>query len=666
MKNKSVIREFIQEYGPDAKALILLEHERQVKDCVEWYDSIKGQKRIIALSPFAIYALDRQSLPYKIPEDYYDAAELCHLGLDNYQKIEAFCSLIDKGIHKAWPVIAERGIRPALFSLYHLKIAYDAATVRLFQLSHIIDAEKPDIIFVYDDRDYRFGTSEKAPYLLFDNRESVYTRLLKLKGWKVPVTALPYIPQSEETYALRKSYQGVTSEFRNKLARWLSHHPKLYDLAVDIQNKGWKGFFIRLKDYLLQNKNMPVLVFSGGQYSWNDCREELQSAGIAPIFTMPDNLGHWLSKPLLGKVGTRDLPDVWQELQGDGEFRRFFVWQDIDFFPVLEERLQFLMERLTLACLKAYEEVAEILRNRGIKAFLASGLSTCTSHSAAQAACSAGIPVIVWQHGSYGYSNQPLVIYNEMTGADAFFVFGEGVIEKYAETARHLGTKLVAVGSASLDALGRKSPQKRTERLIPLNPERKVVLYVTTNFYQNNLYISLPPPFSDNHFWHTQRQILNVLARHKGYTIVVKLHPAYGYRDTPLHLYAREKGFEGCHFIKDECSFKDLLPIADVLVIDWPMTVLLEALTTSKPVFVYTGHLHIDDQAQELLKRRAFCHRKLDDFLDVLGKFLSGGTMDLDLNDTEFLKKFGIANGTSGVRAAAALMDIIQKEGNQT
>ena len=161
MVSEKIIKEIILKYAGsfDAKALILLEHEGQVKDCLEWLSEIKGQKQIIALSPFAIYELDKQSLSYKIPEDYYDPQELYHLGLDNYQKIEAFCRLIDKGIHKACPAIAKRGIKPALFSLYHLKLVYDAATVRLFQLSHIINTEKPDVIFVYDDKEYTFGIS---------------------------------------------------------------------------------------------------------------------------------------------------------------------------------------------------------------------------------------------------------------------------------------------------------------------------------------------------------------------------------------------------------------------------------------------------------------------------------------------------------------------------
>jgi len=661
MKSEKIVREFIQKRGEGlgTKALILLEHERQVKDCLEWLGEVAGQTRIIALSPFAIYELDKQSIAYKIPEDYYEPSELYHFGLGNYQRVEDFCSLIDERIHKAYPTLAERGIKPALFSIYHLKLVYDAVLIRLFQLSHIIDTEKPDIIFVYDNREYPFGVPGSVPHLLFDNRESVYTRLLKLTGWRVSVVVLPYVPQPGATNVQRKITLSIKGKFVDKLSKWLRFRPVLYDLAVAIRNQAWRGFFTILKGGLTGHKNIPVLLY-GGPYSWKDCRVELLSAGIAPILTVSDNMEHWLSELSQESVNLDHLPDVWQDLRTDDEFRRFFVQQEIDFLPVLEERFQFLTKKLTLACLKAHEEVSEILVKSQAKAFLASGWATCPDHSAAQAAHNAGIPVIVWQHGSYGYMNQPLIIYNELMGTDAFFVFGKGVVEKYTELAERFGTRLVPVGSASLEALSKKKIGSKVKQLFPLNPGQKVVLYVTSTFYQNTLYISLLPPFSDNHFWHTQRAILDVIAKHLDYNVVVKLSPAHHHRDTPLGWYAREKGFENCRFIKDECSFADLLPLADVLVIDFPSTVLLEALTTSKPMFVFTGHLHIDDQAQKLLERRASCHRELSDFLDSLEKFLADGIIDVDLNDTEFLRKFGTAEGTSRIRAAAALIDIIR------
>ena len=97
MVSEKIIKEIIRKHAGsfDAKVLILLEHEEQVKDCLKWLDEVKGQTQIIALSPFAIYELDKQNIPYKIPEDYYEPGELYHFGLGNYQRIEDFSSLIE-------------------------------------------------------------------------------------------------------------------------------------------------------------------------------------------------------------------------------------------------------------------------------------------------------------------------------------------------------------------------------------------------------------------------------------------------------------------------------------------------------------------------------------------------------------------------------------------
>lgn len=58
--NSEVYREYFDFSG---KGLILLEHEEQIKSCVEWLNEIKGKKQVIALSPFAMYELDKQNVP---------------------------------------------------------------------------------------------------------------------------------------------------------------------------------------------------------------------------------------------------------------------------------------------------------------------------------------------------------------------------------------------------------------------------------------------------------------------------------------------------------------------------------------------------------------------------------------------------------------------------
>jgi len=609
-----------------------------------------------------MYELEKRNVPYKIPEDYYDSQELFQIGTCNYQKVEGICSIIDNNVQKACPIFRELSIKPAFFSLYHLKTAYDAVTSCLFQLLKMIGAEKPDVIFAYTTNSYPFGIPEEARYLFFDNRESIYAHLLGLAGWKMPVVLLPHVGQPEEVYTRRKNHHGLSNKLKSRVTGWLQLHPELLALAVAFRKGGWRGFFNGLKVRLPVNENIPVLLLGGG-YNWDDCKEELRSAGVGPVFTILDNLEHWLREPSSNKVDCEDVLDTWNELQLDDEFHRLFALNGIDFFPILEERLRFLVERLPSACLKAYQETAELLKSRRIGALLARTLYTCTAHATAQAAHNLGVPVIVWQHGSGGYTYQLFVNYNDLMSADVYFVFGEGVVEHYGGQARRSGTQLVPVGSASLDVLAQRLRLTNNNRSIRLEPGKKVVLYVVPAFAQNTPYISLPP-FSDNHCWHTQQAILDVLARYKGYQVVVKLPSNPIGKSDLLSLYAREKLYENCQSITDECSFKDLLPLADVVVIDFPMTTLLESLTTNKPVFVVMKHLCLFPEACRMLSRRAVCADEPLELVESLKKYLTTGIYPADINDNTFLKSYGthLDDGYSSERAVEEVLRVIKEK----
>ncbi len=664
----------IQAYcrNPGTKALILLEHEGQVEDYLESFKEIEGQRQIIALSPFAVYELDKQNISYRLAEDYYEPQEeLYKLGMDNYQKVETICTIIDQSINKACPITAKLCIKPAFLSFGQLRALYDAVTIRMLHLSKIISAEKPGVIFIYGAKHYPFGISEKAPYLFFDNRESIYERLLALDGWKIPVVVLPSVQQPGTDHSKTKVYQGIWGKFKTKVAEWLQPHPQLSALVMAVRRGRWHELYHRLKgylgDYLRVKKGTPVLLF-GGEYNWNDCVEELQSVGIGPIFRMSDVVRHWLSEPLLDEVDSEGLLRVWEGLQTNSEFRKLFMWGDIDFLPAVEERLRFLVERLTPACLKAYQETSELLRDEGVRVVLSSSVAECTGRSVAEAAHSSKIPVVLWQHGAFenrplsgdGYTDLPVTLYNDILPSDYYFAFGEGVVERYKTVAADYGTQIVPIGSSSLDKLSGENHSTKTRKRLGLNTNKKVVLYATSLFFQNTLQLAWMPPYLDNRIWQRQRSIIDILGRHNEYNIIVKMHPNPMYREPPLRPYAKDKGFENLIFIRDEYPFTELLPLADIIVLDWPQTTLLQALTTSKPIFAYTGQLAIDEKSLRLLRRRTFCHPDLKSFVDAIGGFLSGGSIDMDLDNNEFLQRYGIYKGVSGIRAAAALKNIIQ------
>jgi len=98
----------------------------------------------------------------------------------------------------------------------------------------------------------------------------------------------------------------------------------------------------------------------------------------------------------------------------------------------------FLVERLTPACINAHEKTCEIIKNKKIKAFLSAGFDSCTSHSAARAARNLDIPVIAWRHSGYDPMEFGLSKYIYLMSSDIFFLFGERTVDKFLKSAKYL------------------------------------------------------------------------------------------------------------------------------------------------------------------------------------------------------------------------------------
>jgi len=650
MKNESTMQKDVE-----GKSMILLENDGHVNDCISWINEISGEKIIIALTPYAMYELDKYNITYNIPEDYYDPEELYQMGFDNFKKVEDLCNLIDTEIQQNCPDFAELNLKPAMFSFYHLKIICDAITIRVFQLSKIIDTEKPCDVYFYDSAKYPFGAYESAPYLLFNQMESLYSQLLLLGEWNIKLKLLPHLPQYRSDPS-KTNNQNIFAKFEKYLSMWLIGHPELYDFALTHKKTGFIGSVHWLKKNLHQTKDLPVLLCGAG-YNWDDCNEGLHAEGIAPVYRILDDF-HWLDKAT--KQDLNNLHAVWSRLQGNSELRSLFIFHNIDFYPLVEERLEFLVKQMSIACLITVQDVMNLIAKKNIKAVIASTFSTCAGHSAAQAAHNSKIPVITWQHGGYGAMDRhPFVNYFDLINSDAHFVFGDGVIDSYIKDAKRYETKLIAVGSSSLECINYGNTVERGNATLK---EGRKILYVTSSYIQNNLNISSFPPTSDVLFWRTQKTIVDVLGKYDTHSVTIKLHPS-NIGTHPLQSYVVDRGYNHFKFIQGVKSFEELLLTADALVIDLPFTTILQALTTKKPIFVYTGHVYYNKNAQKLLSKRAICCNNLNEFLCKLDKYLTDNVYKADLYDNEFLEMYGIVYNEClpTKRAPKELKEIIDK-----
>lgn len=635
----------------NGKALIFLETKAQVRDCLHWIDnSMECEAVIVALSPFAMYELDKHEIQYKIPEEYYKSHDLYALGVANFNKIEDLCEIIDGIIMESCPSAKKRGITPALFSFYHLKVMYDAMIIRIFQISSILKIEKPDIVYIYNTEKYPFGSSETAPFIRFDNSESIYSQLMALDGWKVQVKIM-----RSEVMCDNKSPKMITNfnlaKFKTFILLILSHHPKLFDLVILIKKKGFSNLFTWFWYNRKLSKKHETIALLGGGYNWDECIIQLKAKQISPIYRIRYDFHE-----LITHVNKNENLDVaWVKLLNNQDFSKFFTFSGITFFPVIESRLQFLVEQITINCIRIAQDTEKIIVDMDIKAFISSVISNCFEHSVAKVAHNNGIPVITWQHGAYGAMYHPIIDYLDLISSDFHFVFGEGVAEQYALSAKKFKTELISIGSSTL---GEMMECSKEDSIIDT---KKTILYITSGGYHNNLYISCYPPFSDNLLWQTQKAIIDIFEKYNEYSVIIKLHPGTIFKDIDLGAYADTKKLDEIKVIKNEKTVVDLLPLADIIIIDLPSTTLLQAITTNKPVFVYMGHLFFDAKAYQLLDKRAIINNKLEDFISDLNDYLCGGNYSKDVLNTEFLEMFGIASEkeSSTNRATQMLRKII-------
>ena len=621
--------------------IILLENEGQSQDFVKKNKNGKTKKQIIALTPFAACVLENNGIHFKLIEDYYEPGDLYKYGVENYLKVERICSLIDRYIQEASPSLSEIDFKPSWYNYSSLKTLYDTLSIRAFQLTKLLEVENPEIVTVHDEEDPSSVGDNYDP-LLFGFNEPIYIKLLKLPNWKCKFSysekiCLPAIPVTE------------SGSLKHKIILVLNRPSKLCVFLINRIIGRWLSTAMNVV-----NNKSSMYVFLGGGSEWLDSDKYLKERGIYCI-DIPKHLKREFKVPFAQEMDVKGLTECWIKLQKNEEFKSLFRYGGVDFYPLLWERLKLLVENITPRLFYAYTEALKIIKRKRIKAVVLTTKYPAFLQAVSVAARDSGIPVITWQHAAYEHSESPMIPYSEMMNSDFHFVFGNNVAKGLTKAAKRFDVQVVPVGSESLNLLC-----KRDAELFETNKRnnKKIVFYPLGRYSQNHLYIAAPPPFSDNILFDIQREILSVLGLHKDYEVIAKIHPIY---ETPnLQRYTKDRGFKNIKFLKYECSVTDILPSADIVIVDTPSTSLFHTLTTQKPIFVYTRY-NLREEAIQLLRRRAYCYESLGELKEALDNYLSGESIGekVDLEDKEFLKAYGIHDGNCGEKAAELLDNII-------
>jgi hypothetical protein len=166
-----------------------------------------------------------------------------------------------------------------------------------------------------------------------------------------------------------------------------------------------------------------------------------------------------------------------------------------------------------------------------------------------------------------------------------------------------------------------------------------------------------------NIYFKWQRELVDLFSKYDE-QFLVKLPYKEGVKN-PLSDYIQDKGIKNCRVLT--VPLTEILHIADLFIIDYPSTALLQALTTDKKVVLFTHLLYqpLFPKALEVLKKRVLFSNDYEEFLKIVSDVLERKDFSpLKNPDEEFMREYGncLVDDNNGKKAAKRIVaEILQK-----
>lgn len=637
------------------KAVILIERSQEIDAAIRWSQTSGGFTRIIALYPDIAYTLKTRGIPFSIMDNFYDVQYVNRFVFEKSQKIEEFCESLDAQIRIK---TSDDSVKPAYGSFSHLRILHDVLLTHAMIIRNIIKKNNPDIIMLFTGYPVDDCSSQGIPY---SRDESVYSHVLQSQNWDIPVKIISSC-QSNIRYTgidLNTAFLGfILSSVKTAIRR----NNFLFNLGIMIKHHGWRTIpfaFTSIPLSRLKNPKTTNVLLYGGGYNWDDCTHELLRSGIHRIIRIDDSVIESEYHPaeyetmdhfdfIFNACKNTELVLEISRNEGIG-ISRFFCYRAANLIA-----RSYNISRFTR------DKIISIHNKTPIHCLLLSSRSTEIAKTIVHTSRELHIPVISWQHGGTGYGYDPMMYHDEIFGSDVHFVFGNCVADQYKKICRQYPKEscaIIPIGSSSLDNLK-----------IPLRSIQKptTILLITSYYHKNDhnvIYLNRSSP--NEALWEIHESFLNLAKRHPECAFIIKLHPLSRSRE-PLEGFVTDNQIANVQLIVDEKSVSELLYESDIIFLDTISTGILQALTTDKEIFVYTGIYMIEKQAIECLKKRAYISETPEEFFYQLDNFLIHGkelNATIDVCNTDFLRCYGTYknDGLSCRRAIDVVWNVMNK-----
>ncbi len=616
--------------------ILFVQYPEDVSDAIDRDD---GNTALVAMNASAMWALEKRNIPYRIGPDFYPLDELHDYRENLYDRVEMICARLDEILVDQVPVLSDSRDEPlhlARVVFRPVKCLLNAVTQNLTNILRPLEALGPRKVCVYTPPPEQPQTSLN----LDADRFNMFYKLLKTVA-KARSVCLQVIETPRQQDIWRKRVcrvRLILNRMFDRSASKLRDALRKTPAAGPVSEPAWN-----------EMSSSPIRVFTPKpRYSIGMLAQMLTRQGAGKIIGPPSISG--ISEEL--QCFQSQFDNAWRVIRNDPRITELFTFEGIGVLDLVGEIVRTFLETGLVEALRAYRQTRRKLGQESADVMLVSTVGHPEDFGMVLACQAENVPVVTWQHGSYAmFEPHTQPEYYDIRDVDHFFVFGEGTKRAFSAAGQKWNTQIVPVGSAPLDkmsdeaASSRSAPSGRPTVLVPLRGLNISVIGDSYQSYPLDLY------------WRELQQMLAAFAKFPQLQFVLKLYPANTPLDNPIG------DFLKTHRIKNVCikylrGFTTLLPEADLVVLDWPYSTLLEAISTPVPVICYRKHWPLRDGVEEVMRKRCFladCPEELDDLLQQY----ANGRLPI-LNDRTLLREYGTNedDGESLTRGLRALRRI--------
>lgn len=605
--------------------LVFVENKEHIKDALDYCESDKNAV-IVAVSPDVVSELEALGQKFALLEDYYSDEELMeHCATDGFALMDRICDYIDT---KAAAILFEphEALPFAKGCYYNLKVVIDTVYSRALILRQLLEKSRAgEIIYFSTDK-------EKIQEDLYFDAESIYSRLLEsIFSKRISCKAI-HAAHTDNRKPISSAIGGV-KKFLKANVRY----------AINMAKRCREYFMSSVSD---KKTIYECVVDNDVKLTTRRLRNQFRIVN-ATIFAPHPYFGA-VNKDI--NIRTRRL---WGALRQDAEFKKIFDAKGINFFEIVQERLEYLTTN-TFAKMLSWHRIFEgVFKKNRRNAAVAITSNNCSYiPKALSFVCAKNkVPFVEFQHGGLGYFEFPSHYYDNLRCGDYFFSYGgDGLKNLYVKRYGADGRKIKPVGSPMLDDLTRKTAASK--RIPGLKP---VIIYAPTNMMKQRRYFSYHA-LADNTYYLFQKKLIDMFsALGDGFEFIVKLHPNPSVPASPITEYI-DRIKAGNISVERDGYLAKYLHSADGLIIDSPTTVLLQGIAAGNAVFVINNVLKITGEAEAMLKKEVYRAQSVEELRAALvSAFSPDGNVARPAGAAgDFFKEYGTL-GDSAKRAAEEL-----------